>query len=48
MALKSDETLHFHGALGSKVGFEDFLEALSGVDVDSECLRSSEKVGFGI
>jgi hypothetical protein len=40
--------LHFHGALGTEVGLENLLEALSGVDVYGECLGSSEEIGLGI
>jgi hypothetical protein len=46
--IMSADHLHFHGTLRSEVCLEDFLEALSGIDVDCESLGTPEKVGLGI
>jgi hypothetical protein len=40
--------LHLDGSLGTKVGLEDFLESLSGIDVDTESGSFTDLIGFGV
>jgi hypothetical protein len=40
--------LHLNGTLGTEVGLEDFLESLSGVDVDTEGSSLADLIGFGV
>ena len=40
--------LHLQGTLGSQVGLEDLLEALGGVDVDTEGGSLAHHIGLGV
>jgi len=46
--LSSTANKHLDGTLRSKVGLEDFLESLGGVDVDSEGSSLTDLIGFGV
>jgi len=46
--LSSTADEHLDGTLGTEVGLEDFLESLSGVDVDTEGSSLADLIGFGV
>jgi len=46
--LASSTNEHLEGTLGTKVGLEDLLETLSGVDVDAESGSLADDIGLGV
>ena len=46
--LARPQYLHLESTLGSKVGLQDFLESLSGINVDAKSGGLTDNIGLGV